>query len=36
MLAYDTVLRVLDGHDVKVKCLAVAERNEPGELVRLS
>jgi phosphoribosyl 1,2-cyclic phosphodiesterase len=35
MLAYDTVLRVLDGNDVKVKQLAVAERNEPGEMIVL-
>jgi phosphoribosyl 1,2-cyclic phosphodiesterase len=35
MLAYDTVLRVLDGCDVKVKQLMVAERNEPGELIVL-
>lgn len=33
MLAYDTVLRVLDGNNVCVKNLTVAERNEPGELV---
>ena len=35
ILAYDTVLRVLDGYEVKVKQLAVAERNEPGELIVL-
>ncbi|MCL2188950.1 MAG: MBL fold metallo-hydrolase [Defluviitaleaceae bacterium] len=36
MLAYDTVLRVLDGHEVKVRRLAVAERDVPGELIFLS
>jgi phosphoribosyl 1,2-cyclic phosphodiesterase len=35
MLAYDTVLRVLDGHDVKVAHLTVAERSEPGEMIVL-
>ncbi|MCL2500298.1 MAG: MBL fold metallo-hydrolase [Defluviitaleaceae bacterium] len=35
MLAYDTVLRVLDGNDVKVAKLAVAERHEPGEMIEL-
>jgi phosphoribosyl 1,2-cyclic phosphodiesterase len=35
MLAYDTVQRVLDGHDVKVANLTVAERNEPGEMIVL-
>jgi phosphoribosyl 1,2-cyclic phosphodiesterase len=33
MLAYDTVLRVLDGNEIRVKKLTVAERDEPGELV---
>ncbi|MCL2364551.1 MAG: MBL fold metallo-hydrolase [Defluviitaleaceae bacterium] len=33
MLAFDTVQRVLDGNAVRVKSLAVAERDYPGELV---
>ena len=35
MLAYDTVLRILDAHEVKVKKLMVAERNIPGEIVKI-
>lgn len=35
MLAYDTVLRVLDGNEVQVRTLQVAERDYPGELVVL-
>jgi phosphoribosyl 1,2-cyclic phosphodiesterase len=35
MLAYDTVQRVLDGNEVRVAGLAVAERHEPGEMIEL-
>jgi len=34
MLAYDTVKRILDGYDVKVKNLTVSERHTPGQVVR--
>jgi len=34
MLAYDTVKRILDGNNVHIKQLTVAERHCPGELVR--
>jgi len=33
-LAYDTVKRVLDGNNVSIKNLIVAERNVPGAVVR--
>ena len=33
-LAYETVKRVLDGNNVKIKNLIVAERHSPGEVVR--
>ena len=33
MLAFDTVGRILDTNNIKVKCLEVAERNIPGEML---
>lgn len=35
MLAYDTVLRVLDGNGAAVRRLTVAERGEPGDLLEI-
>jgi len=35
MLAFDTVMRVLEGNNVAVKRLEIAERHIPGELISL-
>jgi hypothetical protein len=34
MLAHDTVKRILDGNNVKLKNLIVADRHMPGQVVR--
>ena len=34
MIAYDTVKRILDGNNINIKKLSIAERHQPGEFIR--